>query len=165
MRGSLPPSGDAERDELIAAIFSLHDRLQARSLELAGPLELPADLTMQQLRVLGLVAQLPGMTVQELGGRLRVSSPTVSGLVDRLAEKGLIRRADDASDRRVRRLHLTAEGLRMLAGVDSMLGKLLQAVVPPIPTADLAAIRAGSEALLRAVEHALELKDAASTVS
>jgi len=157
----LPPSGDAERDRLLAEIFSLHDRMRARSLELVGPMELPADLTMQQLRVLGRIAQEPGLTGHELGMHLGVSAPTASGLVDRLAEKGLVERLDDASDRRVRRLHLTDEGVRILAGVDSMFGKLLEAVVPPIPTEDLAAIRAGSEAMLRAVERALGARHAA----
>jgi len=151
----LPPSGDAERDRLLADIFSLHDRVRARSLELVGPMELPADLTMQQLRVLGMIAQEPGLTGHDLGTQLGVSAPTASGLVERLAEKGLVERAEDAGDRRVRRLHLTPAGVRTLAGVDSMFGKLLEAVVPPIPTEDLAAIRAGSEAMLRAVERAL----------
>jgi DNA-binding MarR family transcriptional regulator len=150
-----PATGDPQRDDLLAEIFALHDRLRALSMELVGPVDLPADLTKQQLRVLGVVAHEPGLTGQELGARLGVSAPTASGLIDRLVEKGVLERTDDAADRRVRRLHLTAEGRRVLGGLDDSLGRLFEAVVPPISADDLRTIKAGSEAMLRAVESAL----------
>lgn len=150
-----PTTGDPQRDRLLAEIFDLHDRMRALSVELVGPLELPPDLTMQQLRVLGLVAQEPGLTGQELGSRLGVSAPTASGLVDRLVEKGVLERTDDASDRRRRRLQLTEDGVRVLSGLDATMGKLFEAVIPPTPTEDLRAIKLGSEAMLRAVQAAL----------
>lgn len=160
-----PASGDAERDRLLAELFQLHDRLHARSLELVGPMDLPVDLTMQQLRVLGVVAQEPGLTGHALGRSLGVSAPTASGLVDRLAEKGLLERVEDARDRRVRRLHLTPEGARTVSGVDSIFGRLMATVIPPIPTAELATIKAGSEAMLRAIDSALAARRAAADVS
>ncbi|MGC3954952.1 MAG: MarR family transcriptional regulator [Propionicimonas sp.] len=150
-----PTTGDPERDRLLGEIFALHDQMRTLSVELVGPLELPPDLTMQQLRVLSLVAQEPGLTGHALGSRLGVSAPTASGLVDRLVEKGVLERVDDATDRRVRRLHLTDEGLRVLGGLDATMGRLFQAVIPPTPTEDLIAIRSGSEAMLRAVRAAL----------
>lgn len=150
-----PTTGDPQRDRLLAEIFALNDQMRSLSVELVGPLELPPDLTMQQLRVLGLVAREPGLTGQELGARLGVSAPTASGLVDRLVEKGVLERTDDAADRRVRRLRLTEEGLRVLSGLDDTMGRLFEAVVPPIPADDLRAIKAGSEAMLRAVQAAL----------
>ena len=55
-----PATGDPERDRLLGEIFALHERMRTLSVELVGPFELPPDLTMQQLRVLGLVAQEPG---------------------------------------------------------------------------------------------------------
>ncbi|MCW5950782.1 MAG: MarR family transcriptional regulator [Propionibacteriaceae bacterium] len=150
-----PTTGDPQRDDLLAEIFALHDRLRALSMDLIGPVDLPADLTMQQLRVLGLVAHEPGLTGQELGARLGVSAPTASGLIDRLVEKGVLERTADATDRRVRRLHLTPEGRRVLSGLDDSMGRLFEAVVPPISADDLRTIKAGSEAMLRAVESAL----------
>lgn len=165
MPAQLPPSGDAERDRLVAELFEVHERLQARSLELVGPMDLPPDLTMQQLRVLGVVAREPGLTGHGLGRALGVSAPTASGLVDRLVEKGLLERVEDASDRRVRRLHLTADGSRTVSGVDSTFGRLMAAVIPPIPTEELAAIKSGSEAMLRAIESALATRRAPTDVS
>lgn len=150
-----PTTGDPQRDALLAEIFALHDRLRALSMELIGPVDLPTDLTMQQLRVLGAVAHEPGLTGQELGARLGVSAPTASGLVDRLAEKGVLERTDDTTDRRVRRLHLTDAGRDLLTGLDDSMGRLFEAVVPPISAEDLRTIKAGSEIMLRAVETAL----------
>jgi DNA-binding MarR family transcriptional regulator len=150
-----PTTGDPQRDALLTEIFALHDRLRALSMELIGPVDLPADLTMQQLRVLGVVAHEPGLTGQELGARLGVSAPTASGLVDRLVEKGVLERTDDATDRRVRRLQLTEEGHRVLSGLDDSMGRLFEAMVPPISAEDLRTIKAGSEVMLRAVEDAL----------
>ena len=155
MFSGLPTTGDPQRDRLLAEIFVLHDQIRALSVELVGPLELPPDLTMQELRVLGLVAQEPGLTGQELGARLGVSAPTASGLIDRLVEKGVLERTDDAADRRVRRLRLTEEGVRVLGGLDATMGRLFAAVIPPTPTEDLEAIKAGTEAMLRAVRTAL----------
>lgn len=150
-----PTTGDPQRDALLAEIFSLHDRLRALSLALVGPVDLPADLTMQQLRVLGVVAHEPGLTGQELRARLGVSAPTASGLVDRLVDKGFLERTDDTADRRVRRLQLTDEGRRLLGGLGDSMGRLFEAVVPPISAADLRTIKAGSEVLVRVVEAAV----------
>ena len=150
-----PTTGDPQRDRLLGEIFALHEQMRALSVELVGPFELPPDLTMQQLRVLGLVAQEPGLTGQELGARLGVSAPTASGLVDRLVEKGVLERTDDATDRRVRRLRLTQEGVEVLGGMDATMGRLFAAVIPPTPTEDLEAIKLGTEAMLRAVQAAL----------
>jgi DNA-binding MarR family transcriptional regulator len=150
-----PATGDPERDRLLGEIFALHERMRTLSVELVGPFELPPDLTMQQLRVLGLVAQEPGLTGQELGARLGVSAPTASGLIDRLVEKGVLERTDDAADRRRRRLRLTPEGVELLGGIDATMGRMFEAVIPPIPTEDLQAIKLGTEAMLRAIEAAL----------
>lgn len=154
-----PTTGQPQRDALLTEIFALHDRLRTLSMELLGPVDLPADLTMQQLRVMSAVAHEPGLTGQELGARLGVSAPTASGLIDRLVEKGVLGRTDDATDRRVRRLQLTAEGRRVLTGLDDSMGRLFEAVVPPISVDDLRIIVAGSEAMLRAVETALARRD------
>ncbi|HMR50568.1 MAG TPA: MarR family transcriptional regulator [Arachnia sp.] len=151
-----PHSGDPQRDALIEEIMTLNDRIHARAMQLFGPIELPEDLTMQQMRVLGVVGHEPGLTGQELSARLSVSAPTASGLVDRLAAKGLVSRAEDPEDRRVRRIELTPAGRQLLSGIDSVFDQLIQAVVPAIALDDLRAIRNGTAAMLHAVEQAVE---------
>lgn len=154
-----PRSGDPQRDALIEEIMALNDRLHARAMRLLGPVEFPEDLTMQQMRVLGLVGHEPGLTGQELSARLSVSAPTASGLVDRLAAKGLVARVEDPSDRRVRRIELTATGRELLSGIDSIFDQLVRAVVPAIAVDDLRSIRNGTLAMLHAVEQVLDERD------
>lgn len=54
------------------------------------------------------------LTPSELAGRERVQRPTVTRVVARLAEAGLIERRADEHDRRVTRLEVTADGRRLL---------------------------------------------------
>ncbi len=150
-----PSTGDPERDALMAEIMSVNDRIHARSMELFGPVELPGDLTMQQMRVLGLVGHEPGLTGQELSARLGVSAPTASGIVDRLVAKGLLARVEDAGDRRVRRIELTADANHLLRNLDPLFDQPTHRLPPAIALADLRAIRNGSRAMLNAVESAL----------
>jgi len=75
-----------------------------------------------------------GVTVSEIGGWLRVTSPTVTQHINRLEEQGLAERFADSSDRRVVRIRLTGQGrqyiermnrsrLEMFAGLADYLGE------------------------------------------
>lgn len=75
-----------------------------------------------------------GVTVSEIGGWLRVTSPTVTQHINRLEEQGLAERFADSSDRRVVRIRLTDQGrqyvelmnrsrLEMFAGLADYLGE------------------------------------------
>ena len=145
---------DPERAALLGELLDLHGQVHDQSVALAGPMPLPPDLTMQQVRVLGHVAKEPGLSGHELGERLGVSAPTASGLVDRLVEKGLITRADDLVDRRVRRLHPTAAGLKVIREMDSMFDQTLRAVTGELSLADLKLLRDASTVMLDALRRA-----------
>ena len=71
---------------------------------------LAVELTMPQLKVLfRLNAQGPSK-VGSLARALRVTLPTMTGILDRLVEHGLIRRDEDPGDRRVVISRLTESG-------------------------------------------------------
>jgi MarR family 2-MHQ and catechol resistance regulon transcriptional repressor len=57
-----------------------------------------------------------GCPMHELGELLLVSRANVTGLVDCLERKGLVKRATTSGDRRVKLLTLTAGGRRLLEG-------------------------------------------------
>lgn len=52
----------------------------------------------------------PGLTVSELGARLALDSGTLTPLLKRLEQQGLVQRLRDAADERRVRLQLTREG-------------------------------------------------------
>ena len=145
---------DDVRQALVDDILAMNARMRTLLVDVAGPISLPTDLTMQQLRVLLTLTRAPGITTHELSRFLGVSAPTVSGLVDRLAEKGLIGRATDPADRRVRRLRISAAGRDIVESLDTVLDQLIGIVQPLMSTDDLEAVRRASQVLLAAIERA-----------
>ena len=76
------------------------------------------ELTVTQLRVLFTLREVPGMPAGALAERLRVTPPTVTGLVDRLVRMGVVRRGEDPKDRRLVRNVLTERGEEALGEVE-----------------------------------------------
>jgi DNA-binding MarR family transcriptional regulator len=76
------------------------------------------ELTVTQLMVLFLLRDTPGMPAGALAEDLRVTPPTVTGLVDRLVRMGVVRREEDPKDRRLVRNVLTERGEEMLGEVE-----------------------------------------------
>lgn len=93
------------------------------------------ELTKPQYAVLRAVAAEPGSDQAGVGRRAAVDKATLVPLLDRLTERGLVRRTPDATDRRRRNLELTDIGHEFLAQVTpvaeqvnlSMLGALTEA--------------------------------------
>jgi MarR family 2-MHQ and catechol resistance regulon transcriptional repressor len=52
--------------------------------------------------------------VNVLGAKIRLTSGSISVAIDRMEEKGLVERKDDAEDRRARVVHLTPAGRKMI---------------------------------------------------
>jgi DNA-binding MarR family transcriptional regulator len=67
-----------------------------------------------QLWALSEIAREDGVSVNALSERMALHQTTASNLVNALVERKLIRRARDQGDQRIVRLHVMAEGRRML---------------------------------------------------
>jgi DNA-binding MarR family transcriptional regulator len=76
------------------------------------------DLTPVQYAALTTVAALPGIDQATLAGSIAYDRTTITGVVDRLAQKGLVVRQANSRDRRVRELQITDEGQRVLGGIE-----------------------------------------------
>ena len=144
---------DPERAALAADLVELNIQVHDRAIGLVGPMPPPPDLTMQQFRVLGQVVRRPGISGNELGGLLGVSAPTASGLVERLVEKGLIARIDDADDRRIRRLHPTEPGRDIMRQMDSMFERMLGAVLQVLSVEELEVLCRSARTMLTALDR------------
>ena len=66
-------------------------------------------LTTVQGLVLGAIFEENGMTASEIGNRLILDNATISGVLDRLMDRGWITKKSDETDRRVQRIFLTEQ--------------------------------------------------------
>lgn len=144
----------ATRAALTREVLELNEQIRLQCFELAGPMAFPPDLTMRQLHVLVAASQPEGVTVHELAEALGTSAPTASGLVNRLAVKGLVTRVEDDADRRVRHVRLTEEGQETLTAMDSAYELFLGELVDLLDADELAAFRDNSLMMLDMIERA-----------
>lgn len=75
-----------------------------------GPLLEPLGLTYPQYLVMLVLWEVKSATVKALGERLTLDSGTLTPLLKRLEQRGLIQRKRDTEDERVVRITLTPEG-------------------------------------------------------
>jgi DNA-binding MarR family transcriptional regulator len=73
------------------------------------------DLTPSQISALATIERAGPVTLGELAALERVQPPSVTVVVTRLEEKGLVVRRQDPQDRRVVRVETTKDGRRLLA--------------------------------------------------
>jgi len=147
----------SEQEELIGCLERVQDSFERRALStMAEPL-ISTPLTMQQLKVLTMIAIDPEKaTGHELAAQLKVSVATMSGLVDRLVEHGMVARGEDPTDRRVRPLSVTPGGSATIRGLLSSAGTMPTPVLRRLALEDLRALVQGVLALERAVQELSE---------
>tara|TARA_R110002020_G_scaffold34066_25_gene103716 strand:+ start:4416 stop:4895 length:480 start_codon:yes stop_codon:yes gene_type:complete len=85
---------------------------QVMGLTLARALQ-PLDIKPPHLDILVNLFRTPGISQQDLADKLLVGRSNLSMLLPQLEKRGLIVRSGDPRDRRILRLELTAEGIRL----------------------------------------------------
>ncbi len=105
----------------------------ARTLALLGRvLERAAgDLTLAQYRVLAMVAA-GDERASMLAGRLAITKPSVSAVVDGLVERGYLAREPVDGDRRAIRLCLTTDGAKALEAAEVAMAERLEPLVDAV---------------------------------
>ncbi len=73
------------------------------------------DLRPVEYTLLALIAANPGSSSSALAQALAVTAPNITMWIDRLAERGWVRRRQSSTDRRRQDLHLSAAGARVAA--------------------------------------------------
>lgn len=117
-----------------------------------------AELTLAQVRVLRRLAKQP-RSLGQLGADLALAPPSMTRLVDRLEERGLIERRRGDNDRRKVMATLTAEGSRLVSAIPFLDGTSIRTAVDRMTVADrkriAAAMREFNAAVMYAEEEAL----------
>ncbi len=71
-------------------------------------------LSMAQVGALASIRHLKMCGISEFGEEMGVTSAAASQMIDRLVQQGLISRAEDPHDRRIKQVGLTEKGQRLL---------------------------------------------------
>jgi DNA-binding MarR family transcriptional regulator len=122
--------GSKQRLRLWLRLLAVTRKIEA---ELRERMRVEFDSTLPRFDVMAALSRhAQGLRMSELSGVLRVSNGNVTGIVDRLAEDGLVMRVPVAGDRRATLVRLTAKGAEVFARqaaehegwIDAMLSEL-----------------------------------------
>lgn len=149
----------ARRTDLVARIIELEPEM----LRVLGPAQardwVDVDLTMSQLKMMFVLYSAMGPTganglrVSEVARGLGVTLPTVTAVMDRLVERGLVRRDEDTLDRRQHVCRLTAEGRRLIQRLMAGRRTFTHALLEQLDVEELEAFLRGMQVLLMAAER------------
>lgn len=119
--------------ELDTALVTAMDRTISRyqrSLRLAiEQAEGPGRLTMPQLRCLQAFGPDGTALTTQLARRMSVAVPTMTSMIDGLAERGLVARHPDPVDRRQVRIVMTDDGRALLARYQAIMHARLRTLI------------------------------------
>jgi MarR family transcriptional regulator, organic hydroperoxide resistance regulator len=93
-------------------------------------------ITATQLNVLKLLEEIGDLSLSELSKRIASQNSTVTGIVDRMVDAGLVQRERDDDDRRVWRIRMTAKGTRLARSVTVAPWDILHQAVDGLPAGE-----------------------------
>jgi DNA-binding MarR family transcriptional regulator len=147
----MSPTSTTERDEGApsADVDDAAARLRLSATRLARRLRQQADtgLSPSQLSALAAIEGQGSLTLGALADRERVAAPTITRVVTKLVEDGLVERQTDPTDRRATRVQVTAAGRRLLDESRQRKTAWLHGRLQQLPADELARLVAALEVL------------------
>ncbi len=109
-QGQAPPSADLRLvQEVTWLMIAMTARLQANFAAIAAE----TGLTPTQAKLLMQLQPSEALPMRVLAERLSYDPSNLTGVADKLEQRGAVERRPDANDRRVKALVITAEGVRL----------------------------------------------------
>jgi DNA-binding MarR family transcriptional regulator len=108
-----------------------------------------SDLSQNLISALATINQGGPITLGRLAELERVQPPSMTRIVAKLEERGLVRREIDAADRRIARVQVTPEAVSVLGELRSRRTEFLAARLAALTPAEMAALEAALPALER----------------
>ena len=145
-----------DREQLTERILQNQGRLLAcMRLPQAQGL-LGVELTMPQFKALALLEAHGSATVGQLARGLGVGLSTMTGIVDRLCEHGVVSRGEDPDDRRATRVRLLPAGLETMARFHEIRRGALTRVLAELTDDELRLTADATAVLARAAEAVVD---------
>ena len=115
-------------------------RLKSRMQAAVGERLREIGVSIPQCDVLTTLTEREGVSQQELATRLYVTKGNISGLIDRLADAGLVERRSAAVDRRQHAIYLTEPGRRIAGKAIAVQHRWIASTLGRMADADLEAL-------------------------
>lgn len=148
-------------DQFPQAIQSIHngiDKIAHRSFREHVRFIKAAGLSMSQFGILMQLYHQHHCGITEIGSQMDISSAAASQLVEKLVQGGLLSRAENPHDRRVKQLALSEKGLELVqagyAARHSWLDSILEGLTPDEHTKVAEAMQILAQALGKTEEKA-----------
>lgn len=132
VRSSLPHEAAPDEVDVFQAfnrVLHLHRQMMLRALGAEGTHP-------GQAACLRTLVRHDGIAQRELAERLHVSPPTITTMVQRMERSGMVMRRVDPADQRMTRVHISAEGRRLEAGLRDVLAATMHRVLGPMAADD-----------------------------
>ncbi len=133
-------------DQLMARLHRSLRRNYDRQLKSFG-------LTPCQFEVLMTLWSEDGIVLGELRRRVSRDGPTITGVVDRMEKKMLVKRMRDPHDRRVVKVHLTSTGKNLKGDLERTKKRIMEKITRSLSLKDMNALVSLMEKMMRNVER------------
>lgn len=145
----------ADRASRIQEVTSLYMEILQQLNRTTVPQWLELDLTFQQMKVLYILKQKGPSKMSALSKELRVSMPTITGIISRLVERKegepLVMRVTSPEDRREVWAHLTETGKQVTEQLDEFNRKMLASALAQLTDGEMEDARAGLSHIARSL--------------
>jgi DNA-binding MarR family transcriptional regulator len=134
--------------DFMRLLWRIEHRLQSRSKQM----EAAIGVTGPQRLVLRIVDRYPGLSAGELARIIRLHPSTLTGVLQRLVEKGLLAREGDRSDRRRVQLRIQPSAKRYTRRSDGTIESDIARVLSRVPVRHVDNTRTVLSAIAAALE-------------
>jgi DNA-binding MarR family transcriptional regulator len=124
-------------DKTYNAVLATYKAMHRRTFELASE----EGLTQPQFYALRVIAKNGAIPMKRISDEMRVTPANVTGIVDRLEQKGLIRRMAREGDRRATIIELTPKGIAVQERVASTYSKFVHRALGALTTDERETLR------------------------
>ena len=140
-----------EKEELIKGIVQEQRVLNRFTRQYSPDVWMNLNLTIAQVKSLFFISNNSNVNFRMLAAALKVTPSNVTGIIDRLAEQGLVTRVANPEDRRMLMLQLTSNGEKLISNLRERRVSQMSSILKNMSLGDLDIIYRGFSLLSKAV--------------
>ena len=140
----------ADKQQRIAKIIDLERKFGERIRTSSLRDWMALGLTAVQLKSLFYIVRTSNANSKKLSDALGVTPANITGVIDRLIERGMVHRVENAEDRRITLLQATLKGKKLIASLDRYIYENLSKFLINLKDEDLTHLQLGLSAFIKA---------------